>query len=746
MSGPVGDDHSTARGDEYDGNPSGPTGETDQFDVLLQLHTRFADLQKREHDLSQRLQHTERERNYLLDRLEEFESSARQDQIDLQQRELERQQQTLQERLAEIEQRESIVDRRQSELDEQQTELAKRKAVVDTAEEELNNSLKQIDCQQEDVGHRSTLRSQIEREIEIERTALLQLQATLEEEKQQHEETLAIKKREYDQAMSEMDARLEEEREQIRLSLIPVIEADLRSQLGTVDDARYTMEQERESTFEELRRQANELDEQRAEFEQRIAIEREQLEKDFERQRYELQDEKALFQKRYRFQFDHLQQSRGELEENVRVHRREEQILRVNSRHFETQLQRRMAQVDSYLDVIRKREESVERQARLARQTLRDQLREVQLDRDRFEVERQRWDEARIAQQADIQRQDRLLTAHAENLEERRMRLEDLRLELEQTHQTTLETRMAVEEAFAQLAQINGTEQTRSRIDAARAGITDHYSHIREGIAKQRAEIEASQRQLHVQYDEFRVERDELTQWMAERDERQRAQQTELDQQTESIDEWEAKWRQARDAWKQERIEAEHIIRDLLRQLTAAQVPGLEEDDVHLPVVDDISDSQNPQPIMDEMGLNELQDDDVAELTAYDAESEFEDHEPKVDQPAEVDYENTDAVADADDADVEQPDAKELAVADEVTEELEGQLQSVDQVVARDAEESAVDDLQDDFAEQHRNVDNDYDGQRELDARFPNEELTDCLLYTSPSPRDQRGSRMPSSA
>ena len=27
-----------------------------------------------------------------------------------------------------------------------------------------------------------------------------------------------------------------------------------------------------------------------------------------------------------------------------------------------------------------------------------------------------------------------------------------------------------------------------------------------------------------------------------------------------------------------------------------------------------------------------------------------------------------------------------------------------------------------------------------------NEEVLDCLLYTSPSPRDQRGSRMPSSA
>ena len=29
---------------------------------------------------------------------------------------------------------------------------------------------------------------------------------------------------------------------------------------------------------------------------------------------------------------------------------------------------------------------------------------------------------------------------------------------------------------------------------------------------------------------------------------------------------------------------------------------------------------------------------------------------------------------------------------------------------------------------------------------FPSDELRDCLLYTSPSPRDKRGSRMPSSA
>ena len=33
-----------------------------------------------------------------------------------------------------------------------------------------------------------------------------------------------------------------------------------------------------------------------------------------------------------------------------------------------------------------------------------------------------------------------------------------------------------------------------------------------------------------------------------------------------------------------------------------------------------------------------------------------------------------------------------------------------------------------------------------LDGEITIDQLQDCLLYTSPSPRDQRGSRMPSSA
>ena len=35
---------------------------------------------------------------------------------------------------------------------------------------------------------------------------------------------------------------------------------------------------------------------------------------------------------------------------------------------------------------------------------------------------------------------------------------------------------------------------------------------------------------------------------------------------------------------------------------------------------------------------------------------------------------------------------------------------------------------------------------KSVDGLTPKEQLTNCLLYTSPSPRDQSGSRMPSSA
>ncbi|MCH8138511.1 MAG: hypothetical protein IH926_06105, partial [Proteobacteria bacterium] len=68
-------------------------------------------------------------------------------------------------------------------------------------------------------------------------------------------------------------------------------------------------------------------------------------------------------------------------------------------------------------------------------------------ERERLRDERRNWDQERQAQSAELRRQQDMLELHAENLEGRRERLDRLRAELEETHNSTLEMRIAVEEA-----------------------------------------------------------------------------------------------------------------------------------------------------------------------------------------------------------------------------------------------------------------------------------------------------------
>ena len=59
-------------------------------------------------------------------------------------------------------------------------------------------------------------------------------------------------------------------------------------------------------------------------------------------------------------------------------------------------------------------------------------------------------------------------------------------------------------------------------------------------------------------------------------------------------------------------------------------------------------------------------------------------------------------------------------------------------VLAREGAQVVMTDIDPDAGQAHAN---------EVGAHFITQDVSeDCLLYTSPSPRDQRGSRMPSSA
>ena len=85
-------------------------------------------------------------------------------------------------------------------------------------------------------------------------------------------------------------------------------------------------------------------------------------------------------------------------------------------------------------------------------------------ERERLAAERQSWELKVQTQTAENRRQTDMMSLHAENLEKRRDRLDQLREDLETRHQELLQTQIAVDEAWAQLAQVTGDEGAKERV------------------------------------------------------------------------------------------------------------------------------------------------------------------------------------------------------------------------------------------------------------------------------------------
>ena len=110
-------------------------------------------------------------------------------------------------------------------------------------------------------------------------------------------------------------------------------------------------------------------------------------------------------------------------------------------------------------------------------------------------------------------------------------------------------------------------------------GFAEHYRQFQDALEQQPAELIEARNRLQQQRDELRDEQNQLADWMAERDERLRLWEDELRRDAEAVNTREAAWREIRDHWMHEKLEAETIIRDLLRQLAevgdaAAEVGG----------------------------------------------------------------------------------------------------------------------------------------------------------------------------
>lgn len=292
------------------------------------------------------------------------------------------------------------------------------------------------------------------------------------------------------------------------------------------------------------------------------------MQADRERLQAEFKQERSLLENRLRFQQDHLQKSRLEFEAAQTAFRTEQQVAWTRLDETQVQLRLRGGQLDRLRDLWQEREQSVERERLMLSKSRRALEESVRSDTDQLRNEQAAWEHERETQRADLRRQQDMLALHAENLETRRVRLDRLRSELEETNRATLELRLGVEEAYAQLTQASGAELARERVEEARRILGEHYRYTRDSITQQRHELEQLQARVQQQRLEFQTERQSLAEWVAEREEQMRERERKLAEDRAACEMHQQTRDVAREQWTNERLEAESIIRDLLQQLT----------------------------------------------------------------------------------------------------------------------------------------------------------------------------------
>ena len=367
----------------------------------------------------------------------------------------------------------------------------------------------------------------------------------LDAERQQHAAALQAERIELQSAREQHLTLLDAERQQHTAALRT--ERDEWQQRRAASESEWFAHRDRELAI---------LQSQRDEWDRTYAV-----------QRAELHSERSVLESRIRFQQEHLEKLRTDLERAQNEHRHERQVERQHLEESSQLLLKRMRQIDLYRASVEEREKSLERERNVLAKSRRALSSTSDLDRISLQAERDAWEHERQIQQAELRRQQDLLTSHSENLESRRIRLDKLRAELEDTHRSTLEMRLAVEETWVDLTQSLGQDEARLRVEQVRHALVGYYSQLHEGLVDQRREHLDAQSKFERLRTEFLDERQKLMDWIASRDNELRVAEERLRIATADSTTRDSAWQAARDRWLLEKTEAEQVIRKLLIEL-----------------------------------------------------------------------------------------------------------------------------------------------------------------------------------
>jgi hypothetical protein len=388
---------------------------------------------------------------------------------------------------------------------------------------------------------------------------------------QEHARLLEAEKQDWEQTRQRQESEIAVAKEAVDTQNIEAREAQaraLQTERNAWDEAWRTEEAELYAARESLKA---ELAAAREAHLERLRAERSEWEKKLNEEKTALANEHAeamrertLIENRIRFQQEHLEKSRAEFELAQNQHRYERQVERQRIEEAELLMVRRLRQIDLYRASIDEREKSLDREEELFQRTQKSLSSTVDLDRLNLQAEREAWQTERDIQQSEIRRQKEALSALSEGLESRRVRLDKLRAELEETHRATLEMRLAVEEAWAQLTQVAGQDDARQRVEQVRESLVGYYQQMHESFEEQRRDQFEALSKLERQRLEFAEERQKLTSWITARDEELKSGEDRLRVAETQAAASNANWMAARDRWLLEKAEAEKLIRRLL--------------------------------------------------------------------------------------------------------------------------------------------------------------------------------------
>jgi flagellar capping protein FliD len=193
-------------------------------------------------------------------------------------------------------------------------------------------------------------------------------------------------------------------------------------------------------------------------------------------------------------------------------------------------------------------------------------------DREKLEEERTDLERQCLSLEATRKEQLEKLDRERQKLEDRSARLDRMRQELEQVSVVNLESRLAAEEAMAELM-VNVDEQVaKQRVEEVRAVVAGQFRRLKSTTGGSEAEtarlVAIAQGRLEEEDERLRTERDLFQRRMNDRERELQEQETRLENRMNDWEQRESRWRHMRDDWLEEKLNAEQIIRRLLEELS----------------------------------------------------------------------------------------------------------------------------------------------------------------------------------